>query len=83
MSSVLDDDRRQDEIVPLDRPRILRGGSFIHQPEVLRSALRYWNLPTDRNINVGFRLARTLADGPAATGRDDPSASEPRRSGSR
>ncbi len=81
MSSVLDDDRREDEIVPLARPRILRG-SFIHQPDILRSALQYWNLPTDSNINVGFRPARTLGDGLAARVRDDTPAREPRRPGS-
>jgi len=40
--------------------RVLRGGSWFSNPQILRSALRYW---FDRDFGgnfVGFRLARTL-----------------------
>ena len=40
--------------------RILRGGSFFNQTARVRAALRYWNVPTLRDLNVGFRPARTL-----------------------
>ncbi|NKB77715.1 MAG: SUMF1/EgtB/PvdO family nonheme iron enzyme [Gammaproteobacteria bacterium] len=39
--------------------RVLRGGSWGSKPWWLRSAGRDWNLHTDRNFVVGFRLART------------------------
>ena len=39
-------------------PRVLRGGSWYITPEALRSASRYSNFPSYRNITVGFRAAR-------------------------
>ncbi len=38
--------------------RMVRGGSFIGQPESLRSAERALNSPNYRGVNVGFRVAR-------------------------
>ena len=40
--------------------RVLRGGSWSNYPRNLRSAIRSWLGPGGRNLNVGFRLARTL-----------------------
>ena len=40
--------------------RVLRGGSFFALASNVRSAVRSNNVPTTRNFNVGFRLARTL-----------------------
>lgn len=40
--------------------RVLRGGSWVDDPGVLRSALRYRDGPDYRFSNIGFRLARTL-----------------------
>ena len=40
--------------------RVLRGGSWGNVPRNLRSALRDWLAPDDRNDFIGFRLARTL-----------------------
>jgi formylglycine-generating enzyme required for sulfatase activity len=40
--------------------RVLRGGSFDNQPVYVRSANRYWYVPTLRYANVGFRPARTF-----------------------
>lgn len=40
--------------------RVLRGGSWNSKPDGLRSAVRYSNQPTNRVINYGFRVARTL-----------------------
>jgi formylglycine-generating enzyme required for sulfatase activity len=40
-------------------PRLLRGGSFHHQPVYVRSALRDRLQPSIRNINLGFRPSRT------------------------
>jgi formylglycine-generating enzyme required for sulfatase activity len=41
--------------------RVVRGGSWSYNPHSLRSAYRGWNYAGDRNLNLGFRLARTLA----------------------
>jgi formylglycine-generating enzyme required for sulfatase activity len=40
--------------------RVLRGGSFVNQPESMRSAGRYGDVPTASDTDVGFRPARTL-----------------------
>jgi formylglycine-generating enzyme required for sulfatase activity/cold shock CspA family protein len=41
-------------------PRVLRGGSWIDFPQILRSACRGRNAPGGRHKYIGFRLARTL-----------------------
>ena len=41
--------------------RVLRGGAFINEPWLLRSAYRYWVLPEFQGWNVGFRCARAPA----------------------
>ena len=38
---------------------VLRGGSWIDFPAILRSAIRYRSNPDNRNYGIGFRLART------------------------
>ena len=40
--------------------RILRGGAWNYQPQLLRSAYRYATAPTVRLENVGLRVARSL-----------------------
>jgi serine/threonine protein kinase/formylglycine-generating enzyme required for sulfatase activity len=40
--------------------RVLRGGSFLDLPRYVRSAYRLWNVPSFRNLSVGFRAARTF-----------------------
>lgn len=40
--------------------RVLRGGSWFNGPRNVRSASRDRFAPVNRNLNVGFRLARTL-----------------------
>ena len=40
--------------------RVVRGGSWNYLPSVLRSAFRYWNSTGVRDVNYGFRIARTL-----------------------
>ena len=40
--------------------RVLRGGSWIDHPDLLRSAYRIMHQPDDRDHHVGFRLSRTL-----------------------
>jgi formylglycine-generating enzyme required for sulfatase activity len=42
-----------------DSPRLLRGGAFTNRPALVRSADRAALAPTSRDINDGFRLART------------------------
>ena len=41
--------------------RVVRGGSWGYFPVDPRSAYRYGDLQVDRNYNLGFRVARTLA----------------------
>ena len=41
--------------------RVLRGGSWNYSPSYLRAANRIRNTSGDRLINIGFRVARTLA----------------------
>ena len=40
--------------------RVLRGGSWSDGPDHLRSAIRIWSTPDDRDFDIGFRVARTL-----------------------
>ena len=40
--------------------RVLRGGSWINDPQNVRSAYRYRSTPDNRYYVIGFRLARTL-----------------------
>ena len=40
--------------------RVVRGGSWYYEPEFLRSADRYWSAAGLRDLNLGFRVARTL-----------------------
>jgi formylglycine-generating enzyme required for sulfatase activity len=42
--------------------RMIRGGAFIHRPNILRSANRMLDRPGFRNWMLGFRPARTLPD---------------------
>ena len=39
---------------------MIRGGSWISKPAILRSANRNWNTPDSRDFNLGFRLAQDL-----------------------
>ena len=41
--------------------RVVRGGSWVDKPRNLRSAVRYGFASGDRDYDVGFRIARTLA----------------------
>ena len=40
-------------------PRLLRGGSFVYQAALVRSAGRVWSVPSVRNSYYGLRPART------------------------
>ncbi len=40
--------------------RVSRGGSWSSNPQILRSASRYWISPSDRDYGLGFRVARTF-----------------------
>ena len=45
--------------------RVVRGGFWYNHPEGVRSATRYWWSPNNAG-SIGFRVARTLADGAGA-----------------
>ena len=40
--------------------RVLRGGSWLHEPRLLRSSDRFWYGTDERYYYIGFRVARTL-----------------------
>lgn len=42
------------------RGRVIRGGAWDDPPDILRSAARFWIGPSNRNNDIGLRLARTL-----------------------
>jgi formylglycine-generating enzyme required for sulfatase activity len=47
------------DIIDINIPRLLRGGSFYYLPGHVRSAFRLWNTPAYRDTNYGFRPSRT------------------------
>jgi|GEM_PF-6910706 len=44
--------------IKLCNQRVIRGGSWIFEPRVARSASRNGDFPANRNTNLGFRLAQ-------------------------
>ena len=54
----VDDVEHALEVTPRSR-RVLRGAPFYPRPAPLRSAYRYWHMPSDRFSTIGFRVART------------------------
>jgi formylglycine-generating enzyme required for sulfatase activity len=59
-SSKVHDDKEDDVGAFNDNSRVLRGGSFYYLASTVRSAYRDSDVPTNRNLNNGFRVARTL-----------------------
>ncbi len=47
------------EIVAENVPRVLRGGTFVNRPAIIRSAYRLWDAPSGRYTLNGFRPCRT------------------------
>ena len=47
------------EIIIEKNPRVLRGGTFVNRPAIVRSAYRLWDAPSGRYTLCGFRLCRT------------------------
>ncbi|MGO9473056.1 MAG: SUMF1/EgtB/PvdO family nonheme iron enzyme [Rhodomicrobium sp.] len=41
--------------------RVVRGGSYLYEPEYLRSARRFWTSFGNRNAQISIRVGRTLA----------------------
>jgi formylglycine-generating enzyme required for sulfatase activity len=50
------DPARENLEAPDDILRVLRGGSFSLDANILRAANRNWNLPQFRGASVGFRV---------------------------
>ena len=53
------DDGREDPNKGGDVPRVLRGGSWVDAPRILRSANRLSFDPRGADVNIGFRCARS------------------------
>jgi formylglycine-generating enzyme required for sulfatase activity len=49
-------DRHLREDLTKEGLRVLRGGAFGNTSGFVRCAYRYWSLPDDRNVNIGFRV---------------------------
>jgi formylglycine-generating enzyme required for sulfatase activity len=54
------EDKEDDLRIIPTTSRVLRGGSYATRAGVVRSADRYWFVPTDRFNHVGIRAARTF-----------------------
>jgi len=54
------EDKEDQSVISPAQGRVLRGGSFVHQASIVRSANRFSYAPTNRFNNYGFRPARTL-----------------------
>ena len=54
------EDTEDELVVSSTDGRVLRGGSFLTPASYVRSAFRFYNLPTIRYNLIGFRPARTL-----------------------
>lgn len=48
------------EIVVEKETRVLRGGTFVNRPAIVRSAYRLWDAPSGRYTLNGFRPCRTI-----------------------
>ncbi|MFN5625664.1 MAG: formylglycine-generating enzyme family protein, partial [Planctomyces sp.] len=56
---------QQDPSGPAEgRGRVLRGGSWFNDSVICSAWFRYYDPPGNRDINIGFRLARTLPPDP-------------------
>ncbi|HKI31191.1 MAG TPA: SUMF1/EgtB/PvdO family nonheme iron enzyme, partial [Gemmataceae bacterium] len=53
-------DKQLDDKVDNKSSRSLRGGAFVSDPLLVRSADRYGYGPANRNVDIGFRPARTF-----------------------
>jgi formylglycine-generating enzyme required for sulfatase activity len=53
-------DDEDNRYVDGNHTRLLRGGSFLYEPPILRSAFSEHDRPSYPGLTVGFRLARTL-----------------------
>ena len=40
--------------------RVIRGGSWNDEPDYVRSANRFWYIPSDRDDGLGFRCAQDV-----------------------
>ena len=55
------DDREDYSPILNEHSRIMRGGSFTNQAVYVRCAVRSEFVPTSNRVNLGFRVARTVA----------------------
>ncbi|ERN41363.1 WD40 repeat-containing protein [Rubidibacter lacunae KORDI 51-2] len=47
------------ELLADERPRVIRGGCWNNHPRSCRSANRNWDIPVNRYVSQGFRVARS------------------------
>jgi formylglycine-generating enzyme required for sulfatase activity len=57
-TELLEIEKRVDPVGPVYGSfKVLRGGSWTDGEETIRTTVRYWRLPGDRDVNIGFRCA--------------------------
>jgi formylglycine-generating enzyme required for sulfatase activity len=58
-NGICDDVLSKSEVIIEKNPRVLRGGTFVNRPAIVRSAYRLWDAPSGRYTLNGFRICRT------------------------
>ena len=72
----VDDSEVNDLAIISTKSRVMRGGSFVTQSSLVRSAYRISYQPSPRSFYIGFRLARTLPSVPVTALPDSPEVGE-------
>ena len=55
---MVDPERADPQGAPFGDFKVLRGGSWSDAESLMKVTVRYWRLPEDRGLNMGFRCAR-------------------------
>jgi formylglycine-generating enzyme required for sulfatase activity len=55
---MVDPERADPKGPPIGDFKVLRGGSWSDDEELMKVTVRYWRLPEERGMNMGFRCAR-------------------------
>jgi formylglycine-generating enzyme required for sulfatase activity len=58
-NGIYDDILSKSEVIIEKNPRVLRGGTFVNRPAIVRSAYRLWDAPSGRYTLSGFRICRS------------------------
>jgi formylglycine-generating enzyme required for sulfatase activity len=59
MGRAVIEDEPDEAVVEGEEDRVLRGGSYVDRPALVRSAFRCFYPPDGKDCSIGFRVART------------------------